>query len=113
MKKQETTTPQKSKPVKLEKLYTLDELKEVFYFSLLHGATLWQYCQDTGKELPKAFEAGTHGLLSKVVTAHDLQELLKSRALLVGVFDELCGNPTVNTTPESTGQEANQLNTSL
>lgn len=110
MKKEETTTPQIVKDVKsAEAMYTLDELKEVWYFSMLHGATLWQYCQDTGKELPATFEKGIHGLLTKVLTAHDLQEVLKSRALMVGLFDELS---SVNTTPETTGQEANVLDTS-
>lgn len=93
-----------------EKLYTLDELREVWYFSMLHGATLWQYCQDTNKTLPDDFNKGLHALLLKVVTAHDLQEVLKSRALMVGLFDELSNT---NTTPETTGQEANQKDTSL
>lgn len=96
-----------------EKLYTLDEMKEVWYFSMLHGATLWQYCQDTNKTLPDDFNRGLHGLLSKVVTAHDLQEVLKSRALMVGLFDECINELTTNDTVKAVENTDNQETTSF
>ena len=116
MQKSNTSiTPHISGLVKVpdDKLFTLDELKEVWYFSMLHGATLWQYCQDTEKQLPEAFNVGIHGLLSKVITAHDLQEVLKSRALMVGIFEELVTASKDNHTTKDTGQLAELVDTSL
>lgn len=79
--------------------FTFEELVEVWYFSMIHGATLWQYCQDTNKKLPDDFMRGLDGIKDKLVTPLELQEVLKSRALMVGLFDELSTTNTTSDTP--------------
>lgn len=91
-------------------MFTLDEMMQVFYFSILHGATLWQYSIDTNKNLPDDFNKGLDGIRARVTTALELQEVLKSRALMVGLFEEYI-NPTTNSTSLTEVKEVNKDNT--
>lgn len=91
------------------RLFTFDEMKEVWYFSTLLGATLWQYCQDTEKPLPESFDRGLFALKEKLISPLELQEVLKSRALTVGLFEELT---SVSIPTETPTKEEKQNDTS-
>ena len=75
-----------------EEKYTLDDLIDVWSRGLTNGATLWQYCQEQGYNLPVAFEAGSLELVSEVQNSKDkaqaLQTMLNNNMLLLGVFTE-------------------------
>lgn len=98
MKNSTTTGGEESKHVPSHSAYTFDELRELWYISMLHGATLWQYCQDTGKELPKDFERGLDLLREEVEEVNSIKFLLSNRFALVGLFDELLAAHTHNST---------------
>jgi len=75
-----------------EKLFTIDDLIDVWSRGMTNGATLWQYCQEQGYNLPVAFEAGSLELVNEVRNSKDkaqaLQAMLNNNMLLLGVFTE-------------------------
>lgn len=74
------------------KLYTIDDMIDVWCRAVTNGATLWQYCQDTSRPLPSSFEAGLLELVNEIRHSDDkaytLQQMLNNNMLLLGVFDE-------------------------
>lgn len=78
--------------------YTFDELRELWYISMIQGATLWQYCQDNKKKLPVDFDKGLELIRTHVVDVDSIKFLLSNRFALLGLFNELLSNSTSNTT---------------
>lgn len=78
--------------IELEKLYTIDDMIDVWCRGCTNGATLWQYCQDNGKKLPSSFEAGLIELVGSIREQKHkdqaLHSLINNNMLLLGVFDE-------------------------
>ena len=76
-----------------ERLYTIDDLIDIWCRGATNGATLWQYCQDTKKTLPLSFEAGLIELTNNVRhsgdKAHALKAVSGNNMILLGVFEEL------------------------
>jgi len=76
-----------------ERLYTIDDLIDIWCRGATNGATLWQYCQDTKKTLPLSFEAGLIELTNNVRhsgdKAHALKAVSSNNMILLGVFEEL------------------------
>lgn len=89
------------------KVFSFNELLEVWYFSMLHGATLWQFGIDTDKNLPEDFMVGLDAIRAKLVSPLELQEVLKSRALMVGLFEEAIVKDKEQTTIIVTPEQAN------
>ena len=77
----------------IERLYTIDDLIDMWCRGATNGATLWQYCQDTKKVLPSSFEAGLIELTNNVRgsgdKAHALKAVSANNMILLGVFEEL------------------------
>lgn len=75
-----------------QKLYTIDDLIDVWCRGVTNGATLWQYCQDTSRPLPSSFEAGLIELVNEIRKSEDkprtLQDFVNNNMILLGVFDE-------------------------
>lgn len=75
-----------------EAIFTIDDLIDVWARGMTNGATLWQYCQEQGYNLPVAFEAGALELVNEVRNSKDksqaLQAMLNNNMLLLGVFTE-------------------------
>lgn len=75
-----------------EAIFTIDDLIDVWSRGMTNGATLWQYCQEQGYNLPVAFEAGSLELVNEVRNSKDksqaLQAMLNNNMLLLGVFTE-------------------------
>lgn len=92
-----------------EKLFTIDDMIDVWSRGMTNGATLWQYCldkiqeqeqntmngvacQDNNYKLPSSFEAGALELVNEVRNSKDkaqaLQAMLNNNMLLLGVFTE-------------------------
>jgi len=76
-----------------ERLYTIDDMIDMWCRGATNGATLWQYCQDTKKQLPSSFEAGLIELTNNVRDsgdkAHALKAVSANNMILLGVFEEL------------------------
>lgn len=76
----------------VEKLFTIDDMIDVWCRGCTNGATLWQYCQDNIKPLPSSFECGLTELVNEVRNSddksHALQQLINNNMILLGVFDE-------------------------
>jgi len=76
-----------------ERLYTIDDMIDMWCRGATNGATLWQYCQDTKKVLPSSFEAGLIELTNNVRDsgdkAHALKAVSANNMILLGVFEEL------------------------
>ena len=76
----------------LEPKFTIDDLIDVWSRGMTNGATLWQYCQEKGYNLPVAFEAGSLELVNEVRNskdkAHALQQIINNNMILLGVFEE-------------------------
>lgn len=74
------------------RVYTIDDLIDVWCRGVTNGATLWQYCQDTDRPLPSSFEAGLIELVNEVRHSTDksrtLQDFINNNMILLGVFDE-------------------------
>lgn len=74
------------------RVYTIDDLIDVWCRGVTNGATLWQYCQDTSKPLPTSFEAGLIELVNEVRNSKDktmtLHQFINNNMMLLGVFDE-------------------------
>ena len=74
------------------RVYTIDDLIDVWCRGCTNGATLWQYCQDTSKPLPVSFEAGLIELSNEVRNSEDkssaLQHMINNQMIMLGVFDE-------------------------
>lgn len=95
--------------IKENTTYTFQEIKEVWYKSLIDGATLWQYCQDTKKTLPVDFVQITDLLFANINDPISLKTLLDNSAVMCGLADEYLMNkdikePTTSVadTPENT-----------
>lgn len=86
-----------------EKMFSFEELREVWYFSMIHGATAWQYLVDNKKDMPTDFMKGLDAIREKVVSPIELQEVLKSRGLMVGLFHEAVNKePDISVPTEET-----------
>ena len=74
-------------------IYTIDDMIDIWCRGATNGATLWQYCQDTGKALPSSFEAGlielTNNVRDSSDKAHALRAVSSNNMILLGVFEEL------------------------
>jgi len=89
MKNSTSELPSNQEPVKSHSAYTFDELREMWYLSMIQGATLWQYCQDTKKELPVSFDKGLNLVREQLKDVDDIKKLLSSNFLLIGLYEEL------------------------
>lgn len=74
------------------RVYSIDDLIDVWCRGVTNGATLWQYCQDKNLPLPVSFEAGLIELVNEVRNSDDksrtLQDFVNNNMMLLGVFDE-------------------------
>lgn len=73
------------------KMYTIDQLKEVWYLGMLNGATLWQVCQDNTTETKSSFEKITNELKTTVTSEQSLKDVASSNLMLLGVACEVLG----------------------
>ena len=76
---------------KEQKVFSLDDLIEVWYQGCFNGASLWQYCQDSNYTIPDQFQEGMNKLREQirkdgVIT---LQTLALNSLILLGTFDNL------------------------
>jgi hypothetical protein len=85
--KKTKTTPQSKPLVKLEES-ALDALKEVWYFAMIQGATLWGYSQEKKRNLPKDFTKGLDAISKQITDLDTLRYLLSTTPILLGLFDE-------------------------
>ncbi len=85
--------------------YSLDELRDVWYFAMIQGATLWQYCQDTKRDLPEDFNLGIVKIFNHIDDIETLKTLLGSSQLACGLFDELYPNSKVLTVKNNTSKK--------
>lgn len=69
-------------------LYTFEQLKEVWYFSMLQGASLWQYSIDKKRKLPSDFEKGLNSIRESLTDPEALQFLLGTNIVIFGLYDE-------------------------
>lgn len=99
--KSEKTTPSRKLSVKSAE-FSFDDLLEVWYYAMIQGATLWQYCQDNKYTLPDDFNTGLEAVRKHVNDASTLKYILSTTPLAVGLFDELL-QATINTSV-TTGQ---------
>lgn len=81
---------------KLEQLYTFDQMKEVWYFSMIQGASLWQYSIDKKRNLPQDFDKGLDGIRNTLTDPKALQFLLGASVVLFGLYDEMIDNGQPN-----------------
>ena len=89
-----STYPEITEKIKedFELVFTIDDMIDVWSRGITNGATLWQYCQEQGYNLPVAFEAGSLELVNEVRNSkdksHALQAMINNNMLLLGVFTE-------------------------
>lgn len=89
------TSTHKSESVKQESHvaeYSFQQVREVWYKSLIDGATLWQYCQDTKKNLPQDFEKIADLLFNNTTDVAQLKTILDNSAFMCGLADEYLKN---------------------
>lgn len=83
-------------------LYTFDQMKEVWYFAMIQGASLWQYSQDKKRNLPDDFNKGLNGVRENIADPSAMQLLLGSNVVLFGLYDECIDidkvTPTISVT---------------
>lgn len=90
-------------------LYTFEQLKEVWYFSMLQGASLWQYSIDKKRELPSDFEKGLNSVRESLADPEALQFLLGANVVLFGLYDESIDKDlTILSTPQITKKKRKQ-----
>lgn len=67
--------------------YTLDDLLQVWYYGMINGATIQQFCQDNNLKA----DDGLKHLYDYVKGLNDpaaLRELLKDKAVMLGLYCE-------------------------
>ena len=87
-----TRKSKKEKDSKSPYFFSFDNLKEVWYFAMLQGATLWAYSQDKDRKLPDDFEKGLMGIREHIKDADTLKYLLSSTPVVMGLYDEILDN---------------------
>lgn len=91
--------------------YSFIQVREIWYKSLIDGATLWQYCQDTKKSLPGDFVKVVDMMFANITDESSLKTIMDNSAVMCGLADEYLASSKGSVEPVSSVTE-NSQNTS-
>lgn len=78
--------------------FSIDDMREVWYIAVIHGATYWQYSQEKKHNLPECFNKAVLEILNDIKDADTLKQLLNNQGLSLGLYDEKIKNLSNSTT---------------
>lgn len=92
--------------------YSFTQAREIWYKSLIDGATLWQYCQDTKKSLPGDLVKAVDMMFANITDVSSLKTIMDNSAVMCGLADEYLAsskgtddtNTIVTETPQNTSE---------
>lgn len=70
-------------------LYTLDQMKEVWYLGMIVGATVLEVCQDNTEDVLSSFSKVTTELKNIVGSEQSLKDVCGNKMLLLGAVCEI------------------------
>ena len=71
------------------KLYTLDQLKEVWYLGMINGATILKVCQDNTIDELSSFNKVSEELKNTVTSEQSIKDVCGNQMLLLGTVCDI------------------------
>lgn len=81
-------------------------MKEVWYFAMIQGATLWQYSQDKKRNLPQDYTRGLDSIREYMKDPSTMAYLLGATPVVMGLYDEVLDGVTVGEQPKEKKKNA-------